>query len=145
MCDLGVFLDGNDFSHDAVEKGRNEYYQKQLANQLTDQMNEILSLLTSAMSIHLNIGQRSTINTPNAYMSTETISAEGLLNKNIQQVGNAQIQLPSQVNSNFNGNSTLSLRVCLEDWSLFSIVFVFPLLVNIRTISSTGRFEIVIK
>ena len=144
MCDLDVFLDGNDFSHDAIEKGRNEYFQKQLANQLTNQMNEILSLLTSAMSIHLNIGQKSIINTPNAYISMETISAEELLNKKIHQVGNAQIQLPSQFNSNFDRNSTLSLRVCSEDGPFFSIVFVF-LLVNIRTISSTGKFEIVIE
>ena len=115
MCNLGIFLDGNDFSQEAVEKGRNEYYQKQLANQLTNQINEILSLLTSAMNIHLNMGQRSTMNTSNAFMSMETISADGLLNKNIQQVENAQIQLPSEFNSNFDRNSPLSLRVCSED------------------------------
>ena len=97
------------------------------------------------MNIHLNIGQRSTINTPNAYMSMETISADGLLNKMIQQVENAQIQLPSQFNSNFDGNSTLSLRVCSEDWSFSSIGFCFLLLVNIRTIGSTGKFESVIE
>ena len=51
MCDLGVFLDGNDFSQEAIENGGNEYYRKQLANQ----MNGIISLLTSAMNIHLNI------------------------------------------------------------------------------------------
>ena len=117
MCDSGVFLDGNDFSQEAVEKGRNEYYQKQLANQLTTKVNEILSFLSSAMDIHLNIGQRSTINTANAFMSIETISADGLLNKNIEQVGHAQIQLPAQFNSNFNRNSTLSLRVCFDDSS----------------------------
>ena len=115
MCDLGLFLDGNDFSQEAIEKGRNEYYQKQLADQLTTKVNEILSLLSSAMDIHLNIGQKSIINTANAYMSTETISADGLLNKNIQQVANAQIQLPSQFNSNLSRDSPLSLRVCSED------------------------------
>ena len=67
------------------------------------------------MDIHLNIGQKSIINTANAYMSMGTISADGLLNKMIQQVENAQIQLPAQLSSNFNRNATLSLRVCSED------------------------------
>ena len=109
---LGLFLDGNDFSYDAIEKGRNQYYQKQLANQLASQANQILSLLSSALNTHLNIGQKSIINTPNVYMSMETISMNKLSNKNIQQVGSAQIQLPSQFNSSLNNNSTLSLRVC---------------------------------
>ena len=99
-------------SYDAIQKGRNEYYQKQLATQLTSQMNEILSLLSSSLSIHLNIGQNSSINTPNVYMSLETVSADRLLNKRIEQVGSAQIQLPSQFNSTLDRNSTLSLRVC---------------------------------
>ena len=78
-------------------------------------MNEILSLLTSTMSIHLNSGQRLIINSPNMfiYMSMEMISAEGLLNK--------KIQLPSQFSSNFDRSSTLSLRVCSEDYGHYSI------------------------
>lgn len=114
FLDVGVFLDGSDFSYESVRKGRNEYYQKQLASQLTGQMNAILSLLSSAMNIHLNIGQNSIINTPNVYMSLETISADELANKSIQQVGSAQIQLPSQFNSSLDRNSTLSLRSTLE-------------------------------
>ena len=62
-------------------------------------MNEILTLLTSTMSIHLNSGQRLIINSPNMfiYMSMEMISAEGLLNKKIQ------------------------LRVCSENYGHYSI------------------------
>jgi hypothetical protein len=53
------------------------------------------------------------MNTSSAFMSLETISSETLLNKQIQQVGNAQINLPSKFNSNLNNISTISLRVCL--------------------------------
>ncbi len=120
---LDLFLDRNDFSYEAIQLGRNIYYQKQLANQITNQMNQILSLLSSAINIHLNIGQNLIINTPNVFMSLETISPEAILNKNIQQVGNAQIHLPSKLNSN--NNSTILIRVCLDYFILFSIIFFF--------------------
>jgi hypothetical protein len=69
-------------------------------------------LLTSALNIHLNIGQNQTINTSSVLMSLETISFESLSNKLIQQIGNAQISLPSNINSNINNEQTVSLRVC---------------------------------
>ena len=75
-------------------------------------MNKILSLLTSSINIHLNIGQNSIIDTPNVYMSLEKILLQTLSNKNIQQVANAQINLPSKLNSNITNNSIISLRVC---------------------------------
>jgi hypothetical protein len=64
------------------------------------------------LNIHLNIGQNETINTSSVFMSLETISVESLSNKLIQQIGNAQISLPSNINSNFNGDQTISLQVC---------------------------------
>jgi hypothetical protein len=97
------------------------YYQNQLAIQLLNQINEITSLLTSALHIHLNIGQYSIMNTSMAFMSLETISSETLLNKQIQQIGNAQINFPSKFNSNLNNNSRISLRVCF--FFLFEIIF----------------------
>ena len=45
-------------------------------------------------------------------MSMETISAKDLFNKTIEQIENAQTQLPSQFNSNFDRNSTSLFRVC---------------------------------
>jgi hypothetical protein len=72
------------------------------------------------LNIHLNIGQNQTINTSSVFMSLETISVESLSNKLIQQIGNAQISLPSNINSNFNGDQTISLQVC----------FLFQLLLN---------------
>ncbi len=71
-----------------------------------------MSLLTSALNINLNIGQNLTLNTSSVFMSLETISIQSLSNKMIQPVGNAQIQLPSNLNSNFDNDQTISLRVC---------------------------------
>jgi hypothetical protein len=72
----------------------------------------MISSLTSALNIHLNIGQNSTLNTSAAFMSLETLSIQLLSNKQIQQVGNAQIHLPTL---NINQNRTVLLQVrCLE-------------------------------
>ncbi len=71
-----------------------------------------MSLLTSALNINLNIGQNLTMNTSSIFMSLETISIKSLSNKMIQPVGNAQIQLPSNLNSDFDNDETISLRVC---------------------------------
>jgi hypothetical protein len=72
----------------------------------------MISALTSALNIDLNIGQNSTINTSAAFMSLETLSSiQSLSNRHIQQVGNAQIHLPTL---NMNQSGTVSLRVrCL--------------------------------
>jgi len=44
-------------------------YQQQLANQIQNQMNEIISKLTSALRIHLNIGQHFQLNTSEVFFS----------------------------------------------------------------------------
>jgi hypothetical protein len=107
---LDLFVDGNDFSYETIQQGRNKYYQKQTADTITNQVTKIISLLTQALNYHLNIGQNVTINTSSVFMSLETLSIESLSNKEIQQVENVQIRLPS--NLNINQNTTLSLRVC---------------------------------
>ena len=66
------------------------------------------ALLTSALNIHLNIGQNLSMNTPAMFMSLETLSIESLSNKRIEQVGNAQIHLPTL---DFENNRRISLRV----------------------------------
>ncbi len=84
-----------------------------MANKISLQTTQTLSLLTAALNIHLNIGQNLLMNTSSVFMSLETISLESLSNKLIRPVGNAQIQLPSNLNSNINDNDqTISLRVC---------------------------------
>ena len=69
---IDLFSDGKDFSWETIEKGRNTYYQKQLANQIMTQVNKIVSLLTSSLNIHLNIGQDLIMNTSDVFMSLET-------------------------------------------------------------------------
>ncbi len=108
---IDLFADGNDFSWETIQKGRNTYYQKQAANQIINQVNELISLLTSTLNIHINIGQNLTINTSSAFMSLATVSISSLSNKQIQQVGNAQVRIPSNFNSNISNSSTVSLRV----------------------------------
>jgi hypothetical protein len=69
----------------------------------------MISVLTSALNIHLNIGQNSTMNTTAVFMSLETLSSiQSLSNKQIQQIGNAQIHLPIL---NMNSSGRISLRV----------------------------------
>ncbi|CAF1506830.1 unnamed protein product [Adineta ricciae] len=72
-ANLNLFSDGNDFSWETIEKNRNLYYQKQLSNQITNQMNKLLRLLTSTLVIHLNIEQTFQIKTSQIYMSLESI------------------------------------------------------------------------
>lgn len=71
----------------------------------------MIALLTSALKVHINIGQNLSINTPSAFMSLETLSMESLSNKEIQQVGQAKISLPI---FNLNNNQIISLRVCFS-------------------------------
>jgi hypothetical protein len=106
-----LFASNNDFSWETIEKGRNIYYQKQMANQINSQVTQTTSLITSALNIHLNIGQNHTMNTPSVFMSLETASISSLSNKLIQQVGNAQIHIPSQFTLSSNGSSPISVRV----------------------------------
>ena len=110
----GLFADGDDFSWNTIEQGRNLYYQKQAADQISAQSTQTIALLTSALNIHLNVGQTQTINTSSVFMSLETISSQSLANKTIQPFGNAQITLPSTLTN----NQTLSLRVCLFFFTL---------------------------
>jgi hypothetical protein len=110
---VDLFADGNDFSWETIQKNRNIYYQKQLANEIMNKMNEIVSLLTLSLNIHLNIGQDIIMNTSQAFMSLETKSLEYLSNKLVKQVGNAQIEFPSSFNANISNNPTISIRVCL--------------------------------
>ena len=66
------------------------------------------SFLTSALHIHLNIGQNLSMNTSAMFMSLETLPIESLSNKRIEQVGNAQIRLPTL---DLQSGQTISLRV----------------------------------
>ncbi|CAF4272596.1 unnamed protein product, partial [Adineta steineri] len=107
---LNLFSDGNDFSTETIEKNRNIYYQKQLANQINSQVTEMISLLTSSLNIHLNIGQSSLINTSQSFVSLETISIQSLKDRLVKQVENAQFNIPTDFILNTTSNSSISLR-----------------------------------
>jgi hypothetical protein len=80
----------------------------------------IISLLTSALNIHLNIGQNSIINTSSVFMSLQTLSVESLSNIVVQQIGiNTQIHMPSTFSLNISNTSTISLRVRFLEFSFF--------------------------
>jgi hypothetical protein len=76
-----------------------------------NQMTEVISLLSSSLNIYLNIGQKLIMDTSQVFMSLETKSIESLSNQLVKQVGNAQIQFPSNCNSNLSDNAKISIRV----------------------------------
>ena len=114
-----MFTDGDDVSWQAIQRGRNQYYQKQLAGQIESKTTATLALLTDTLTIHLNVGQTMTMNTSSVFMTTETLTVQSLSQRTIRQPGNAQIQLPSTIQVNSTGNSPLSLRV--RFFSFFSL------------------------
>ncbi|CAF3754605.1 unnamed protein product [Adineta steineri] len=116
---LNLFSDGNDFSTETIEKNRNLYYQKQLANQINSQVTEIISLLTSSLNIHLNIGQSSLLNTSQSFVSLETISIQSLKDRLVKQVENAQFNIPSDFILNTTSNSSISLRSRVDPLASF--------------------------
>lgn len=124
MCITDLFSNGNDFSQATIDKNRNTYYQKQAANQIETQVKQILSLVTSSLNIHLNIGQNLFINTSEAFMSLETVSTQSLSNRIIKQLGNAEFHIPSNLTFNKTNNFSVSLRV---SYSFLIIRFVFNL------------------
>ncbi|CAF1529483.1 unnamed protein product, partial [Adineta steineri] len=116
---LNLFSDGNDFSTATIEKNRNIYYQKQLANQINSQVTQMISLLTSSLNIHLNIGQKSIINTSQSFVSLETISIQSLKDKLMKQVENTQFNIPSDFILNTTSNSSISLRSKIDPLASF--------------------------
>jgi hypothetical protein len=77
-------------------------------------------LISSTLNIQINVGQNSSMNTSEVLMTMETLSTQSLSNKTIQQIGNAQIHLPS--NFNLNNNRTVSLRVRFIFYSLLELM-----------------------
>jgi len=45
---------------------------KELANQIENQVKEIISRLNSILNIHLNVGQQSIVNTSEVFMSLQS-------------------------------------------------------------------------
>ena len=107
---LDLFADGDDFSWQTIQTGRNRYYQQQLANQIELRTTATLNLLTNALKVHLNVGQNITINTSAIFMSLETLSIAALSRRTVYQTEGAHMQLPSIMQINANSTPIL-LRV----------------------------------
>ena len=107
-------------SSTSIEQQRNLYYQKTLASQIQLQSAQIISLVTSALNVHLNLGQNSLVNTSQTFMSLETTSVKSLTNKTIKQLSSAAFYLPSNFTLNTTDTSSISLRVSMMN----SITFV---------------------
>ena len=105
-----LFANGQDFSWNTIQNGRNAFYQKQLAQQITTQTKETTALLTAALKVHLNLGQQLLMNTSSIFVSMETVSINSLTNRTIQPMNNAHIRLPTAMLDPSN-NQTISLRV----------------------------------
>ncbi|CAF4158129.1 unnamed protein product, partial [Adineta steineri] len=116
---LNLFSDGNDFSIETIEKNRNIYYQKQLANQINSQVTQMISLLTSSLNIHINIGQKYLMNTSQSFVSLETISIQSLKDRLVKQIENAQFHIPSDSILNTTSNSSISLRSRVDPLASF--------------------------
>ena len=115
---VDLFGDRNEFSWDKIEKNRNKYQQRKFSNEINLKAQEITSLLTSTLNLHLNLGQNSQINTPEVFMSMETLSIQSLSNKSIQSIDNAQMIFPSIFNFT-NLSDSISLRVNQSNSSFF--------------------------
>jgi hypothetical protein len=89
------------------------YAVRKQAQVIAAQVAETLSSITAALNIHLNIGQNTIMNTSAVFVSLETASISSLPSKLIQQVGNAEIRLPSIFNSILNSKGSVSLRVSI--------------------------------
>ncbi len=96
-----------------MQAARNTYYQKQMANQISVQTTETLSLLTSSLNVHLNIDQNLQMKTSSVFISLQTIGIQSLSNKLIEQSTNAQIQIPSNFQLDSTDNSSITLRVSI--------------------------------
>ncbi|CAF1341570.1 unnamed protein product [Adineta ricciae] len=110
--ELKLFADGDDYSWQTIQNGRNFYYQKQTADQINVQSTETHSLLTKILQAHINIGQNCTINTSALFLSLETISVASLSNKLVQLTENAQVHLPSSLTKI--NSTTISIRSLIQ-------------------------------
>ena len=122
-CCVDLFVDGDDLSWENIEKGRNNYYQREMANQISIQTSETLSLLTAAVNIHLNIGQNLSMNTSALLMSLETTSIQSLSNRSIQQTDNAHFHIPTHFEINATDNTSITLRVSCDIGYIFDKKF----------------------
>ena len=111
-----LFANGDDFSWVTLIKGRNAFYQKEMANQILRQVDEATSLLTDALSVHLNVGQNFTMSTSSTFLALGKVSSGVLLShRRLSQVAGGTVLLPSNLfSTNQTSNIPVSSRVRLS-------------------------------
>ena len=87
-----------DFSLETFEQDRMFDLQKKLADSLNDKLNQMIFILTSSLNLHLNLGQNYSIETPQVFLSLETVSLQSLSNQ-------------MNLSSNLNQNQIVSFQV----------------------------------
>ncbi|CAF1275359.1 unnamed protein product, partial [Adineta ricciae] len=107
---LKLFAIGDDYSWNTIQQERNRYYQKQTANTINHQLTEIISSITAAFQIHLNIEQKIVLNTTSMFFSLEKLSLQSLPNKLLLLIGNGRIKLPANLNLIENSPDIVLLR-----------------------------------
>lgn len=127
MMFLDLFADGDDFSSETIEKNRNLFFQQQLATDISTEMNQASSLLTSMLNLHLNVGQNFTVNTSQVIMSLQTFSLDSLTSN--ESVTNNGITLPSSALINMTRQQS---TVILVQVSLFFFFHYSPSSVSFR-------------
>lgn len=68
----------SDFDWSTIERGRNTDYQQQLAKRVDQYNQEMISLITKAMKIHLNLGLEMRIDSPSISLSLQSVRRENL-------------------------------------------------------------------
>ena len=133
---LDLLSDGDD-----AIRTRKLFDQSQVANRVLKQMNEVSSLLTSALNIHLNVEQQFTMNTSNVFMSLQTLQIASLFGKEMPSVGKARLRLPSIWNLSLDEPQTGSLRVRSSFYLRIAVDFSFFLaLVDFGTLAFVWIF-----
>ena len=87
-----------------------------MANEISNEMNEVISLLTSTLNLNINVGQNFQIDTSQVIMALETKSNDFFSNSFTKSIGDkGQINLPSNFSSYLNGTKKISIRVKLNE------------------------------
>ena len=95
-----------------IEKNRNRFYQKQIMNKISSQVNKTISYLNSALKNSFNYWSNNDNKYIRNFMLFEKTSIQSLQNNSIQLIGNAYIHMPSNFDSILDKNSTISIQVC---------------------------------
>lgn len=94
----------------------NVYYQKQSADEVRNQMNDLISKLSSILNIHLSTGQQTIIDTPEVFMNLKSQSVDSLTN---HRIANTEIRFPATFVTSTSSNTTVSVRGLMQPLAIF--------------------------